>query len=100
MRSVNFLVKLARAPMMLSRFTFLLGAMAMFGLAIAGVVTWASGFVFLKEALLEGVPYFFGTNGSQIRVPGRLLGTLAVIVPVIGAVGGIWLLRLAFEREQ
>lgn len=86
--------------MMLSRFAFLLGAMAMFGLSIAGVLTWASGSAFLKEALVEGNPYFFGTSDSQIRVPGRLLGTFAVIVPVFGAVGGIWLLRLAFERER
>ena len=85
---------------MFSRCLLILGGAALLLVAIGGLVAWATGFTFLEQGLLDGVPFFFNKGGRQIQVSGRIVGLVAIIVPVLGAVGGIWLLRVAFEREQ
>ena len=85
---------------MFSRTLLIASGVALLLLGVAGLVVWVTGFAFLKEALLDGVPFFFDRGGGQVQVPGRVVGAVAVMVPLLGAVGGFWLLRLAFERDN
>jgi len=85
---------------MLSRILFIVGGVMLLLVGGAGLVLWVTGFTFLKEALLDGVPFLFDTSSRQVQIPGRAIGAAALVVPVLGAVGGTWLLRAAFERDN
>lgn len=85
---------------MFSRIVLIAGGVTLLLVGVAGLVVWATGFAFLKEALLDGVPFFFDRGGGQVQVPGRVVGAVAVVVPLLGAVGGFWLLRLALQRDN
>jgi hypothetical protein len=78
----------------------MLGGVALLLVAIAGLVAWVTGFTFLKEGLLDGVPFFFDRGGRQIQISGRVVGVVAMVVPLLGAAGGFWLLRSAFGRDN
>jgi len=69
-------------------------------LGVGGAVYWITGFDMLKMMLLDGVPVFFSHAGNQIQVPGRLVGALVLVVPIVCAVAGIWLLLTAFHTEH
>jgi hypothetical protein len=85
---------------MISRCLLLVGGAALMLVAVAGVVAWATGFSALKEGLLDGIPFFFNRAGGQIQIPGRIVGLAAVFAPLLGAVGGVWLFRLALENDN
>jgi hypothetical protein len=69
-------------------------------LAVGGVICWVTGFEMLREMLVDGVPVFFNRGGSQTQIPGRLVGALALLVPVACALAGGWLLRAAFDKAE
>ena len=82
------------------RALLIFGGVMLMLLAISGAVCWVNGFEMLQEILINGAPIFFDHGGRQIELPGRLVGALALTVPIVCLIGGIWLLRLAFDRDD
>ncbi len=68
-------------------------------LAIGGLVTCVEAFEFLRLMLIDGAPFFFEHDGQQTQIPGRLVGTVIILLPLIFAAGGIWLLYSGFDRK-
>lgn len=66
--------------------------------AVGGGICWVTAFEMFREMLIDGVPVIFDYGGSQTQIPGRLLGALVLVVPIVCAVGGVWLLRSGFDR--
>jgi hypothetical protein len=69
-------------------------------LALACVATLVSAFDLLKECLVNGTPVFFEHGGVQRQFPGRVIGILALLIPIASMVIGIWLIRVGHEREN
>jgi hypothetical protein len=67
-----------------------IGGAALLLLACGGVTYLALGDDLLKEMLLDGTPIFFDHNGKHIEVSGRVAGTVAILVPIFGLLGGVW----------
>lgn len=84
---------------MATRCLLMIGGVALLLLTACCLVVWAVGFTSLKEALLDGVPVFLQSGEDQIRVPGRVIGLISVILPLAAVFGGVWLIRLALARE-
>lgn len=61
-------------------------------------VCWVMGFEMLRMMLVEGTPLFFEHGGDQIQIPGRLAGSVMLIVPITCLIGGVWLVRSGFDR--
>jgi hypothetical protein len=87
---------------MISRCLFIIFGVGLLLVAGAGVVAWVTGFTALQQALLYGVPWIvaMSSTGTPIRIPGRVIGLISIVVPLLGMLGGFWLLRLAFERDD
>ena len=79
-------------------FSLLAGSVLLL-VSVGGIVYWVIGFEMLKEILVEGVPVFFEHAGRQWDFPGRLVGTVALLIPIVCAIGGVSLLRLGFDRK-
>jgi hypothetical protein len=78
----------------------ILGGATLLLLAIGGMVLCIVSFEMLKEILTDGEPVVFDHGGSQTQIPGRLFGVLVLMVPIVCALGGVWLLRSGFSRED
>ena len=78
----------------------ILGSVVLLLLALAGVVGWIFIFDMLKESLLDGTPVFFEYGGVPREFSGRLVGILALAIPIACALIGIWLIRVGIEKEN
>ena len=81
------------------RVLWIIAGIVLLLVAGGGVVFWVTEFEMHREVLVRGTPVFFDRGGSQIEIPGRLVVALVLVVPIVCAVGGVWLLRSGFERE-
>ena len=85
---------------MFSRDLLIVSGVPLLLVGVAAIVHWVTDFTALKDGLLDGVPFFFDRGGHQVQISGRVVGVIPVGVPLLGAVGGWWLLRSAFEKDN
>ena len=78
----------------------ILGGVALLLSGVGGAVSWVTGFDVIKGMLVDGVPLFIEHGGTQTQFPGRLVGAAVLIFPIVCAIGGAWILRSQFERED
>jgi hypothetical protein len=64
-----------------------------------GVVCWVSEFEMHKTILIDGSTVSYDRGGSHVEIPGRLVVALVLVIPIVCAVGGGWLLHSEFDGE-
>jgi hypothetical protein len=84
---------------MYSKLFLVSGGVLLLLIAAAGALCWAMGFAFWSKLLMHGGTVFFDRS-SKIPLPGRLLGIVVLIAPLICFVCGVWLVRSAFEKDD
>lgn len=80
------------------RLILFVAAAALLLLAGAGLLCWALGFAFWSRLLLHGGTVFVDKGGPG-PIPGRWLGAVVLLVPIVCSIGGIWFLKAAFDRD-
>jgi len=87
---------------MLSRCLFIICGAALLLVAVAGIVAWVTGFNYLQQSLVDNVSWHVAMSrtGTSIEIPGRVVALIAILVPLLGLLGGFWLLRVATEKDD
>jgi H+/Cl- antiporter ClcA len=81
------------------RYLSIIIGIALLLVAGGGVVCWVTDFKAHRQILFGVSSVSVNLEGRRIEIPGRLVVALVIGIPIVCAVGGVWLLRSGLDRE-